>query len=173
VDAYARPWPFVALAREKLVPEDRVVAEDIDLSTPYVPTGPTDGYISLPAASPRLAADVEFHSPVLTATVSGRDRVAAVLQAVEKVGGEPAYRIFTQAGDRAIVAYDLHVHGHIWQVGAVFRFNGEAEIEDMQIYSRPWPLTAIFRGEIYKFLREDYGPEFWQGENPLVAPGAG
>ena len=27
----------------------------------------------------------------------------------------------------------------------------------MRIYSRPWPVTAIFRGEIYKLLRENYG----------------
>ena len=171
VDAYARPWPFVALAREKMVPVDQVLAEDIDVSTPYLPTGPADGYLSPPAASPQLAADVVFHSPVLTEIVSGRDRVAAVLQAVEQVGGEPSYRIFTQAGDHVIVAYDLHVHGHTFQVAAVFRFNGDAEIEDMRIYSRPWPVTAMFRGEIYKLLRENYGPEFWQGENPLVALG--
>jgi hypothetical protein len=159
VDAYARPWPFVALA------------EDIDVSTPYVPTGPADGYLSLPAASPQLAADVVFHSPVLTETVSGRDRVAAVLHAVEQAGGEPRYRIFTQAGEHVIAAYDLRVHGHTFQIAALFRFNSDAEIEDMRIYSRPWPVTAMFRGEIYKLLRENYGPEFWQGENPLVALG--
>ncbi|WP_033825520.1 hypothetical protein [Kitasatospora sp. MBT63] len=171
VDAYARPWPFVALARDKMVPVDQVLAEDIDVSTPYVPSGPADGYLDLPAAAPRLATDVAFHSPVLTATVSGRDRVAAVLQAVEQVGGEPGYRIFTQAGEHVVAAYDLHVHGHTWQVAAVFRFNGDAEIEDMLIYSRPWPVTAFFRGEIFKLLRPNYGPEFWQGENPLTALG--
>jgi hypothetical protein len=69
-----------------MAPVDRVLAEDIDVSTPYLPTGPADGYLSPPAASPQLAADVVFHSPVLT-------------------------------------------------------------------------------------LRENYGPEFWQGENPLIALG--
>lgn len=171
IDAYARPWPFVALAREKLLPADQVIAEDIDVSAPYRPTGPADGYMTPPGALPQLAADVEFHSPVLTETVSGRDRVGAVLQAVEQVGGEPSYRIFTQAADHAIVAYDMHVHGHTFQVAVVFRFNADAQIEDMRIYSRPWPVAAMFRGEIYKLLRENYGPEFWQGENPLTALG--
>jgi hypothetical protein len=171
VDAYARPWPFVAFAREKLLPTDEVFAEDIDVSTPWVPDGPTDGYLDPQPAGHRLAADVAFHSPVLTETASGRDLVSTVLRAVEKVAGEPSYRIFTPAGDAVLVVYDTHVHGHYWQLAAVFRLNADAEIEDMRIYSRPWPVTAFFRGEVYKLLREDLGPQFWQGQNPLIALG--
>lgn len=70
-----------------------------------------------------------------------------------------------------MIAYDLRVHGHDWQVALMCRFNGNAEIEEMRIYSRPWPVTALFRGEIYMLIRQDYGAEYWQGENPLIAIG--
>jgi hypothetical protein len=41
----------------------------------------------------------------------------------------------------------------------------------MRIYSRPWPVTALFRGEVYKLLRATLGPSFWRGQPPLVALG--
>jgi hypothetical protein len=40
----------------------------------------------------------------------------------------------------------------------------------MRIYSRPWPVTALFR-EVYKLLRPTLGPGFWPRPPPLAAPG--
>ena len=54
---------------------------------------------------------------------------------------------------------------------AVLTLNQAGQIADMQIYSRPWPVTALFRGEVYKLLRGTLGGEFWQGQPPLAALG--
>jgi hypothetical protein len=107
----------------------------------------------------------------MTATASGRDLVEYVLQAVQEVAGDPDYRILSPTEGALFVAYDAHVHGHRWQVAAVFGLNSDAEINDMRIYSRPWPVTAFFRGEIYKLLRGTLGPNYWQGESPLLSLG--
>jgi hypothetical protein len=171
VDLYARPWPFVAYVREKLATESELVRTDVDLSSPYLSSGPTDGYLDGPAPSLTLAADVQFHSPVLTATAVGRDLVGQVLQVVAEVSGEPKYRVVDVHGESIVALYDSHVHGHVWQIAGVLTANQQGEITDMRLYSRPWPITALFRGEAYKLLRNTLGDEFWQGEPPLAALG--
>jgi hypothetical protein len=171
VDLYARPWPFVAMVRDKLAAGDSLYRDDVDLSTPYVPSGPTAGYLPEPPAVPDLAADVAFHSPVLTATATGRNLVGTVLAAVAEASGQPRYRFATVSGNEVAVSYDGMVHGHTWQVAAILGLNSGGEIGDMRIYSRPWPVTALFRGEVFKLLRGVLGPEFWLGQPPLVALG--
>jgi hypothetical protein len=171
VDMYARPWPFVALARQRAVAADVLFTTDIDLSTAYVPSGPTGEFLDPQPALPGLAEDVAFHSPVLTATASGLHLVKTVLSAVEEVCGPAQYRIFLPTADSIVVAYDAEVHGHQWQLTAVFALNAQGQIADMRIYSRPWPVTALFRGEVYKLLQDTLGPQFWQGQNPLIALG--
>ncbi len=63
------------------------------------------------------------------------------------------------------------MHGHVLQIAAVLTLNQAGQIADMRIYSRPWPVTALFRGEVYKLLRGTLGGEFWQGQPPLAALG--
>jgi hypothetical protein len=171
VDLYARPWPFVAYVREKLTSRSERFRTDIDLSVPYVPSGPTSSFLDTPPNGPALAENVAFHSPVLTETVSGRDLVVTVLKAVVTASGEPHYRALDDHGHTIVAIYDAKVHGHAFQVAAVFTLGEARDLADMRIYSRPWPVTALFRGEVYKLLRDTLGEEFWQGQNPLVALG--
>lgn len=172
VDLYARPWPFVAIAREKLAAEDDLFRDDVDLSTPYVASGPNAPYLETAPSLPGLALDVAFHSPVLTATAAGRDLVTVILKAVEETYGTPRYHwAFPASDNRLIALYDGSVHGHVLQIAAVLTLNQAGQIADMRIYSRPWPVTALFRGEVYKLLRGTLGAEFWQGQPPLAALG--
>jgi hypothetical protein len=171
VDLYARPWPYVAIVRARLAAGDDLFRDDVDLSSPYAPSGPGARYLDSAPVLPGLALDVAFHSPVLTCTASGRDLVAVVLKAVEETYGPPRYHWAFQAGDSLVALYDGSVHGHAFQVAAVITLNKAGEIADMRIYSRPWPVTALFRGEVYKLLRGTLGPEFWQGPAPLAALG--
>ena len=83
----------------------------------------------------------------------------------------PKYRFATPVGSDLVVAYDASVHGHTFQLAAIFGFNDGGELGDMRIYSRPWPVTALFRGEVDKLLRGILGPSFWQGQPPLVVLG--
>ncbi|HWN60361.1 MAG TPA: hypothetical protein VNO25_06795, partial [Streptosporangiaceae bacterium] len=129
-------------------------------------------YLQTAPSPSGLALDVAFHSPVLTATATGRDLVAIILKAVEETYGSPRYHWVSPVGDGSLVAlYDGSVHGHVFQIAAVFTLNQDAQIADMRIYSRPWPVTALFRGEVYKLLRSTLGEEFWQGQPPLLALG--
>jgi hypothetical protein len=171
VDLYARPWPFVAYVQEKLAANFELFRTDIDLSVPYIPSGPTDSFLETPPPGPALAQNVAFHSPVLTEAASGHELVVTVLQAVVSVSGQPHYRALDDHGQTMVAIYDGNVHGHAWQLAAVFTLDADRALADMRIYSRPWPVTALFRGEAYKLLIDTLGSEFWQGQNPLVALG--
>ncbi|MFF2364637.1 hypothetical protein ACFVU0_18350 [Streptomyces sp. NPDC058122] len=173
VDLYARPWPFVKPVRERLAGSDKRFDSDIDLSVPYVPAGPPGGFLTDTPGLPGLSADVAFHSPVLTDTVSGAELVGVVLTAVQEVSGAPRYRVANRFGNVSVVVYDATVHGHTWQLGLVIGLDGNDEMADMRVYSRPWPVAALFRGEVYKLLRDRLGSQYWQGESPLVALGEG
>jgi hypothetical protein len=171
LELFARPWPFVAIARGQLATQD-VLFRDTGLTRPYAPAGPHAADLISPPALPGLAPDVVFHSPVLTATAQGRDLVGIVLKAVGETYGTPRYRWAAQTDEATLVAcYDGTVHGHVLQIAAVLGLNPAGEIADMRIYSRPWPVTALFRGEVYKLLGGTLGDEFWQGEHPLAALG--
>ncbi|MGW6217367.1 hypothetical protein [Streptomyces sp. NPDC055109] len=171
VDLYARPYPFVKPVRDHLATSDKRFHNDVDLSAPYEPTGPPGGFLTDPPGLPALSADVAFHSPVLTDTASGNELVGAILMAVQEVSGAPRFRVANRFGNTSVLLYDATVHGHTWQLGLVIGLDGNDEIADMRVYSRPWPVAALFRGEVYKLLRDRLGPQYWQGENPLVALG--
>ena len=171
VDLYARPWPFVKLVRDHLAVSDERFRDDVDLSVPYVPAGPPGGFRTQPPSLPELSADVAFHSPVLTATATGGELVSVILKAVGEISGAPRFRVVSRFGEAYVVVSDAMVHGHTWQLAAVYGLDDAGKIADMRLYSRPWPVTAFFRGEVYKLIRDQFGPEYWQGENPLVALG--
>lgn len=117
------------------------------------------------------SADVAFHSPVLTATATGGELVSVILKAVGEISGAPTFRVVSRFGEAYVVVFDATVHGHTWQLAGVYGLDEAGKIADMRLYSRPWPVTAFFRGEAYKLMRDQFGPEYWQGENPLVALG--
>jgi hypothetical protein len=171
VDLYARPWPFVKLVRDHLAVSDERFRDDVDLSVPYVPAGPPGGFRAQPPSLPGLSADVAFHSPVLTATATGGELVSVILKAVGEISGAPKFRVVSRFGGAYVVVFDTTVHGHTWQLAGVYGLDDAGKIADMRLYSRPWPVTAFFRGEAYKLIRDQFGPEYWQGENPLVALG--
>jgi hypothetical protein len=161
----------VKLVHDHLAAADGRFRDDVDLSRPHVPAGPPGGFRTEPPGLPGRSAHVAFHSPVLTDTVTGGDAVNAVLKVVEEVSGSPRFRVVSRFGDAFVVLYDAAVHGHVWQLGAVFGLDDAGQIADMRIYSRPWPVSALFRGEAYKLLGARLGPRYWQGENPLIALG--
>jgi hypothetical protein len=167
VDMYGRPWPYMALVRERLAKIEPDLA-DPDLGTvPYVPEGPGTTWIQAPPIPP-LAENVAFHSPVLTATATGRHVNERILTAASEVYGEQKFRAVLQVdGQQAIAgAFDGIVNGHVLQLVAIFGLNDKSEISDIRIFSRPWPVTAYFRAGMYDLLADILGPEYWLGPSP-------
>jgi hypothetical protein len=167
IDMYGRPWPFMALVRQRLEGmrpslSDATIGDEI-----YIPSGPGAGYIDAPPVPP-LAADVAFHSPLLTAVATGKEINERILGAASEIYGEQKFRAVLEADGRPAIAaiFDGIVDGNTLQLVAMFGFNDRSEINEIRIFSRPWPITARFRTEMYELLKDALGPEFWQGPDP-------
>jgi hypothetical protein len=167
IDMYGRPWPYMALVRDQLKQLKPELTDAHLGEAPYVPAGPGNGRIEAPQIPP-LAADVAFYSPFLTAVATGRDISERILTAASQVYGDQAFRAVLNVEDRPAVAgvFDGTVDGHTLQLVAIFTLNGVGEIAEIRIFSRPWPITAHFRAEMYELLKDALGPEFWQGPDP-------
>jgi hypothetical protein len=169
IHLYGRPWPYMALVRDQL---DRSQPDltDPDLgSVPYLPEGPGTGWIDAPPLPP-LAADVAFYSPLLTAIARGKHVNERILQAAAQIYGEQKFRAVLQVVDRNAIAavFDGVVEGNALQLVAIFGLNDQGEVDEIRIFSRPWPVTAYFRAGMYKLLNDILGPEYWQGPSPTT-----
>jgi hypothetical protein len=167
IDMYGRPWPYMALLRERLARVRPVLTDATLGDQPYVPDGPGSGRIDPPPVPP-LAADVSFYSPVLTAVATGKEINERILAAAGQVYGEQTFRAVLEVEGRPAIAavFDGLVDGNALQLVAMFGLNERSEINEIRIFSRPWPVTAHFRAEMYELLNEALGPEFWQGPDP-------
>ena len=131
-----------------------------DLSVRYVPTRPPGGLrVRNRLASPQLSADVAFHSPALTATATCGELVSVILKAVGEISGAPRFRVVSKFREAYVAG--VRCHGARSHLGSSLVWHGprrRREIADMRLYSRPWPVTAFFRGEAYKLIRDQFGP---------------
>jgi hypothetical protein len=59
------------------------------------------------------------------------------------------------------------VEGHVLQLVDMFMLNAHGEVEEIRIFTRPWPVTVHLRAGIREHLGGFLGPEFWG--NPLEA----
>jgi hypothetical protein len=167
IDLYGRPWPYMALVRDRLGAIDPGLANP-DLGTvPYIPDGPGTAWIAAPPLPP-VSESATFVSPLLTAVATGKVIVERILEAATQCYGKQRFRAVLQAeGATAVAAvFDGTVEGHALQLVAIFTLDARSEISEVRIFSRPWPVTAYFRRDMYELLREDLGPEYWQGPDP-------
>jgi hypothetical protein len=167
IDMYGRPWPYMALLRDRLAGMRPSLTDPTIGDQLYVPSGPGAGYIDAPPVPP-LADDVAFHSPLLTAVATGKEINERILTAASEIYGEQRFRAVLEAEGRPAIAgiFDGIVDGNTLQLVALFGLNDRSEINEIRIFSRPWPITARFRTEMYELLKDVLGPEFWQGPDP-------
>jgi hypothetical protein len=169
IHLYGRPWPYMALVRDRLA-RSRPDLTDPDLgSVPYVGEGPGTEWIDAPPLPP-LAEDAAFYSPLLTDVARGKHVNERILQAAAEIYGEQHFRAVLQVtGHNAIAAvFDGVVEGNALQLVAIFGLNGQGEVDEIRIFSRPWPVTAYFRAGMYKLLNDILGPEYWLGPSPTA-----
>jgi hypothetical protein len=167
IDMYGRPWPFMALVRERLRQQTPALIGATLGDQLYIPDGPGTTTMNPPPVPP-LADDVSFYSPILTAVATGKEINQRILAAASDVYGEQRFRAVLEVEGRPAIAavFDGLVDGNTIQLVAMFGLNERSEIDEIRIFSRPWPVTARFRAEMYDRLRSDLGPEFWQGPDP-------
>jgi len=160
IDIYGRPWPYMALVRERLAGIDPNLANPEIGASP--PEGPGTAWTDPPAIPP-LADDVTLFSPVLTGEPTGKALIARILAAAAQTYRDPKFRavlqIEGQAGFAAVM--DEIVGGNVLQLIEIFMLNAHGEVAEIRIFTRPWTVTADLRQGIHDHLDGFLGPEFW------------
>ncbi len=167
IDIYGRPWPYMALIRDRIAKVDPNLANPDLGASPYVPEGPGTSWTDAPAIPP-FAEDVTLFSPFLTAEPTGKSVTERILAAASQCYSEPRYRAVLQAeGQPAFAAVlDEVAAGHVVQVVEIFTLNAQSEVSEVRIFCHPWPLIAYYRRCAYELVKDFLGPEFWQGPDP-------
>ncbi|HEY1356956.1 MAG TPA: hypothetical protein VGF21_01500 [Thermoleophilaceae bacterium] len=160
IHIYGRPWPYMALIRDRLAEIDPDLADtELDTSPPEGPgTSWTD-----PPAIPPLADDVTLFSPVLTGEPTGKAVIGPILKAAAQTYRDPKYRAVLQVeGQPGFAAVmDEFVEDHILQLVEIFTLNAHGEVDAIRIFTRPWAVTADLRKGIHEHSEGVLGPEFW------------
>jgi hypothetical protein len=167
VDIYGRPWPYMAIVRDRLASVDPALADPSLGATPYVPDGPGTTWVAAPDLPP-LSETVTFLSPLLTAEASGKALAEKILGVAVACYGEQKFRAVLPAVGQPAVAgvFDGAIEGNALQLVAIFTLDGRSEVAEIRIFTRPWPITASLRREMHELLRDDLGAEYWQGPPP-------
>jgi hypothetical protein len=160
IDIYGRPWPYMALIRERLAEVAPSLADPKIGTSP--PEGPGTSWIDPPAIPP-LADDVTLFSPVLTGEPTGKAAIARILTAAAQSFCDPKFRAVLQVEGRPGFAavMDEVVEGNVLQLVEIFMLNAHGEVDEIRIFTRPWPVTADLRAGIREHLNGFLGPEFW------------
>jgi hypothetical protein len=166
IHLYGRPWPYMALVRERLADVDPSLTDPTIGTAP--PQGPGTSWVDHPAIPP-LADDVTLFSPVLTGEPTGKAAIARILAAAGQTFRDPTYRAVLQVEERPgfAVVMDEIVDGHVLQLVEIFMLNAAGDVDEIRIFTRPWPVTAGLRAGIREHLNGFLGSEFWG--NPLEA----
>jgi hypothetical protein len=160
IDIYGRPWPYLALIRERLAEVDPNLA-DPELGT-SPPEGPGTSWTDPPAVPP-LADDVTLFSPILTAEPTGKAVIERILAAAAQCYRDPKFRAVLQVeGQPGFAAVlDEVVEANVLQLVEIFTLNARGEVTEIRIFTRPWAVTADFRQCMHEHLNDILGPEFW------------
>jgi hypothetical protein len=160
IDIYGRPWPYMALIRERLAEVDPNLADSEIGTSP--PEGPGTSWTDPPTVPP-LADDVTLFSPVLTAEPTGKAVIERILAAAAQSFRDPKFRavleVEGQAGFAAVM--DEVVEGNVLQLVEIFTLNAQGEVKEIRIFTRPWAVTADLRQGIHEHSGDLLGPEFW------------
>ena len=169
IHLYGRPWPYMALVRARLAEVDPSLADPAIKTSP--PEGPGTSWIDHPTIPP-LADDVTLFSPVLTGEPTGKAVIAQVLAAAGQSFRDPTYRAVLEIEGRQgfAIVMDEIVEGNVLQLVEMFMLNAHGEVDEIRIFTRPWPVTADLRAGIRHHLHGLLGPEYWG--NPLETTSA-
>jgi hypothetical protein len=167
IHIYGRPWPYMALIRERLAEIDPKLA-DPELGT-SPPEGPGTSWTDPPAIPP-LADDVTLESPVLTAEPTGKAVVEPILAAAAQSFRDPRFRaVLRVEGKPGFAAVmDEVVKGNVLQLVEIFTLDARGEVNEIRIFTRPWIVTADLRQGIRDHLNGLLGPEFWEVEAAIT-----
>jgi hypothetical protein len=134
---------------------DQVMANSGDLLPPHAWELPAGTDLSIPAPGDgekldpkfpfQIAADISFHSPILSKPLVGAELVTRVVGHTSAVYGERKYGPKIQNGRRIMSFWQGAVSGYPIEVANEIGLNEKFEVDSMVMSMQPWPAVKLFR----------------------------
>jgi hypothetical protein len=157
-----RSWAAVGLFRDALLGAlaDVFPLQMWELRGEHPAVVDPDAGAGRPSAR-ELAPSVRFHSPMLTKTVSGADRVQAVHQMIAEIQGPRLYHWRVASDSRVVEFWSCAIEGH-WQHGIDdLDLDEHGRLQDQKVWLAPWPVTTLLRDRAIAAQLPILGPELW------------
>lgn len=124
------------------------------------------GTANLSGASPEqfaalFAADVSFHTPILTKPVRGKAMVLPVLAYAVTLTGKPRYTLEIRADRQTVLLWNGTVEGYALQAATVLTDDAAGQIGDITILMRPYPLVTRFQQAMYQHFASSIPADYW------------
>ncbi len=108
------------------------------------------------ALTAALDPDVTFRGPALAESVTGRDRVAAILEvAFERVYEDFQYTDVLEAESRTVLLFSARVGEHEMEGAQVLGFGADDSVRELVVMVRPAAAAAALGQAILAHLTKD------------------
>jgi len=141
-----RSWSQVQLFRDAMLIalSDTIPVEFWVLGVGTAPE-PDGNAEAGPSTKLPLAPGVAFHSPMLTKTVSGDEKVQKIHKLIGGIQGTRTHHARFESEGRRVEYWTCVIDGHQQQEIDVLAINAEGQLTDQKVWLRPWPVTTILR----------------------------
>jgi hypothetical protein len=157
-----RSWSVVALFRDALL---RALADKFPLewwelqADAAINLDPGAGVGQPPART--LAPRVQFHSPMLTKTVTGDEEVHAVHKLIGGIQGRRQYHWRAEQETRVAEYWSCAIDGHLQSGVDRFDLDADGRVLHQRVWLAPWPVTTLLRDRAIAAQPPLLDADFW------------
>lgn len=158
-----RPWPVLSLVREAMQHELGATTPAADWGLGEKPE--TGGLVTetstIKMVSPVFASDMQFHSPMLSKTLIGGEKIEAGIRVVHEIQHGHGFQAIFATPSMIVELFDFDVEGYPGQGINHWQLDGEGRAAELSVYLRPFPVVTLLRKAVIARNIPFLPTEFW------------
>jgi hypothetical protein len=109
-----------------------------------------------------FAPNVVLMAPMLTKPLSGVSDVLNVVRHAAAVAGPIKYVFQASDTKQTFLLWKGEVDGHSLEAVTILVDDENGLISEIRVLMRPWPVSTLFRDQMYELLSDDIPAEYWE-----------
>jgi len=127
-----------------------------------------ENHVGEDAFAKLFSPDVVLWAPMLTKPVVGVTQVLDVVSHAAKIAGPIRYTLEVNDTKQTVLLWNGTVEGHTLEAATRLVDGGDGLIREVRVLMRPWPITKIFRDQMFKELSNKLPQDYWElGPKPV------
>ena len=109
-----------------------------------------------------FSPDVVLRAPMLTKPVVGVTQVLDVISHAATIAGPIRYTVEVNDTKQTVLLWNGRVEGHTPEAATILVDGEGGLICEVRVLMRPWPITKIFRDQMFKELSSKLPQDYWE-----------